>query len=156
MIAPGRVSALLLASTPMPGEPSEGLAAAWQAEEEAMERGDVETAARGVAEAWAPPGPLRERVEAMQRRAFELQLAAGDVEDAPDPADEDPDAFAKLEMPVLAAAGANDFPDFVTGAEQLAALIPGARLEVVDGAGHLIPLEAPERFRELVRLTLRS
>jgi pimeloyl-ACP methyl ester carboxylesterase len=136
-------------------ERSPGLRAAWDAEEDALERGDVEGASRAVAEAWAPPGPLRERVEAMQRRAFELQLAAGDVEDGPDPADEDPDAFAKLDMAVVAAAGSEDFPDFIEGAEELARLVPGARSVVIDGAGHLIPLEAPKEFRELVRLTLR-
>jgi pimeloyl-ACP methyl ester carboxylesterase len=155
MVAPGRVSALVLASPPMPAEErSEGLRAAWDAEERELERGDAAAAARAVAEAWAPPG-FRDRVEAMQRRAFELQLAASDVEDAPDPADEDPDAFARLTMPVLVVAGEDDFPDFLAAAEELVSLLPDARREVVPGVGHLVPLEAPERFRELVRLTLQ-
>lgn len=33
---------------------------------------------------------------------------------------------------------------------RLASLIPGARYEEISGAGHVVPLEAPERFVELV------
>jgi pimeloyl-ACP methyl ester carboxylesterase len=153
VIAPARVSSLVLVSTPMPGEPSTQLAAAWEAEAAAMERGDVDAAVEAVARAWTRPGPVRARVERMQRRAFELQLEAGPVEDASDPVDEDPEALTKLAMPVVAAAGELDMPDFVSGAETLAKVIPGARFALIPGAGHLAPLEAPEAFRELV-LTL--
>jgi 3-oxoadipate enol-lactonase len=155
VIAPARVSALVLVSTPMPAEPSERLAAAWADEEEAMERGDVDAAVEAVATAWTEPGPIRERVAEMQRRAFELQLEAGEVEDAADPVDEDPESLTKLSMPVLAAAGERDFPDFIAGAETLSKVIPGARFELIAGAGHLAPLEAPEEFLRLVRLTLQ-
>ncbi|WP_028059541.1 alpha/beta fold hydrolase [Candidatus Solirubrobacter pratensis] len=150
VIAPARVSALMLVSTPMPGEPSEQLAAAWEAEEEAMERGDVEAAVEAVVEAWTDPGPVRERVAAMQRRAFELQLAAGDVEDAPDPVDEDPASLTRIDMPVLVAAGAGEMPDFLAAAETLARVVPGARSVLIGGARHLAPLEAPEAFHGLV------
>jgi pimeloyl-ACP methyl ester carboxylesterase len=53
-------------------------------------------------------------------------------------------------MPALVAAGEFDLPDFRTGAEDLARLLPRARREVIPGAGHLAPLETPELFRELV------
>jgi pimeloyl-ACP methyl ester carboxylesterase len=154
VIAPARIRGLLLVSTPMPGDPSPQLAAAWEAEEAAMERGDVDAAVEAVASAWTQPGPVRDRVELMQRRAFELQLEAGPVEDASDPVDENPAALAELSMPVIAAAGEHDMPDFVTGAETLAKVIPGARFALIPGAGHLAPLEAPQAFRELL-LTLQ-
>ena len=81
-VAPSRVSALLLVSTPPPGlDPSEELLAAWEAEEAALQRGDLDAAAVAVAESWAPPR-LRARVIAMQRRAFELQQ--GEAEEAAD------------------------------------------------------------------------
>jgi len=155
VIAPARVSALVLVSTPMPGEPSARLASAWEAEGEALERGDIDAAVEAVAEAWTEPGPVRERVAAMQRRAFELQLGAPDVDDAPDPVEEDPASLSRVEVPVLAAAGAADMPDFLAGADTLARVLPSARSAVIDGAGHLAPLEAPEAFRELLLLTLQ-
>ncbi len=150
VIAPDRVSALALVSPPLPGEPSAELAAAWAAEEEALERGDVDAAAQAVAAAWTWPGAVRERVEAMQRRAFELQLAADGVEDAPDPVEEDPESLTRVGVPVLAAAGAADMPDFLAGVETLARVLPSARSAVIDGARHLAPLEAPDAFRELL------
>jgi pimeloyl-ACP methyl ester carboxylesterase len=144
------VSALVLVSTPMPAEPSERLAAAWEAEEAALERGDVDAAVQAVAEAWTRPGPTRERVAVMQRRAFELQLAAGELEDAPDPIDEDPSSLVRIDVPVLVMAGADDMPDFLAGADTLTKVLPGARSAVLEEAGHLVPLEAPDAFHDLV------
>ena len=150
VVAPARVDALVLVGTPMPGEPSERLAAAWEAEEEALVRGDVDAAVEAVAEAWTKPGPVRDLVEEMQRRAFALQLEAGEVEYAPDPVEEDPESLTRIGVPLLAIAGAEDMPDFVTGADTLARVVPGARHVVVEGAGHLVPLEAPDEFRALL------
>ena len=139
-VAPSRVSALLLVSTPPPGlYPSEELLAAWEAEDAALERGDFDTAA--VAEAWAPPR-LRSRVIAMQRRAFELQR--GEAEEAPDPLDAGVPAF---DFPVLVAAGEYDLPDFRAGSFAAALRAP---LELIPGVGHLAPMEDPEAFRALL------
>ncbi len=153
-VAPERVWALALISAPPPElDPSPRLRAAWDAEEAALQRGDLDAAAASVVEAWTlpdAPAALREQVRRMQRRAFELQTNDEDATDAPDPLDEDPDALARLRMPVLVAAGELDMPDFVDGAEVLARTIPGARHSVIAGAGHLAPLETPEAFRELL------
>jgi 3-oxoadipate enol-lactonase len=35
-------------------------------------------------------------------------------------------------------------------AEQIAALVPGARLQVIDGAAHLVNVEQPEAFNAIV------
>jgi pimeloyl-ACP methyl ester carboxylesterase len=89
-----------------------------------------------VVDAWTLPGApeeLRERVAAMQRRAFELQLAAGDLPEADDPLTGPPS------VPTLTAAGEHDMPDFRP---------PGAT--IIPGAGHLAPLERPEAFRALL------
>jgi len=148
-VAPDRVEALVLASAPAPGmEPGPELSAAWQAEEDALEAGDVDAAVRAVVEAWAPP-KLHERVGAMQRRAFEVQLAAGAVSEAPDPVEEDPAVLERLDVPALVTVGEREFPDFRDGAEALARLLPRARLEILP-TGHLSPLEAPEAFCALV------
>src|SRR5207248_11186821 len=65
LVAPHRVSALALICAPAPGlEPSPELRAAWDAEEAAMARGDVEEAVEAVVRTWTLPGApalLRER-----------------------------------------------------------------------------------------------
>jgi pimeloyl-ACP methyl ester carboxylesterase len=153
VVAPERVSSLLLVSAPAPGiEPGPDLRAAWQVEEEALARGDLDAAAAAVVDAWTlpdAPAELRDLVAAMQRRAYVVQ---GDSEpaEAPDPLDEDPDALARLDVPTIAAAGEHDRVEFTEGARRLAETIPGARHVVIEDAGHLAPLETPERFRALV------
>jgi pimeloyl-ACP methyl ester carboxylesterase len=158
-VAPERVSALGLISAPAPGvEPSSDLQAVWSAEEEAMERGDIEAAVAAVVDAWTlpdAPQALRERVAEMQRRALVLQSEAPDVPEAPDPVDEDPGALARLDMPALVVAGERDMVDFRDGAEVLAGVLPRARHVVLDGGGHLAPLETPEAFRALLLDFLR-
>jgi pimeloyl-ACP methyl ester carboxylesterase len=154
VVAPERVSALALISMRVPGaEPSERLAAAWQAEEAAVERGDIDGAVAAVVDAWTlpdAPEELRARVGAMQRRALELQLAAGEVESAPDPLDEDPEWAARVTMPVLVATGEHDMPDCLEAVEVLGAQLAHARTAILPGAGHLAPLETPETFHELL------
>jgi pimeloyl-ACP methyl ester carboxylesterase len=160
VVAPERVGALVLVSTPAPGiEPSAELEAAWQAEEAALERGDIDGAVRAVVEAWTLPDStpaLRERVAAMQRRAFELQRDAGPISEAPDPLEEHPKALADIAVPALVAAGESDLQDFRAGAEALAQALPRSRSATIEGAGHLAPLEAPARFRELLLEFLRE
>jgi|HubBroStandDraft_1064217.scaffolds.fasta_scaffold10732_3 2-succinyl-6-hydroxy-2,4-cyclohexadiene-1-carboxylate synthase len=58
--------------------------------------------------------------------------------------------LSDLAMPVLLVAGALD-TRFVAAAEQMAARIPAATLEVVPGAGHAVPFERPGAFAGLVR-----
>jgi pimeloyl-ACP methyl ester carboxylesterase len=153
VIAPERVRALGLISSPAPGlEPSPRLHAAWTAEEEALERGDIDAAVETVVDAWlAPDAPaaLRELVARMQRRAFELE-DQGRPDEPPDPVDEAPERLGEIAVPTVAAAGEADMPDFEWSARRLADVIPGARHAVLPGAGHLAPLETPEAFRRLL------
>lgn len=154
VVAPAAVTSLVLVSAPAPGiEPSSALRAAWDAEESALERGDVDGAVAAVVDAWTLPGApaeLRERVAAMQRRTFEGQDPAAEWTEAPDPVETDPDALGRVEVPALVAAGEHDMPDFLEGAERLARTLPHARHEVIPGAGHLAPLETADAFRALL------
>jgi pimeloyl-ACP methyl ester carboxylesterase len=149
-IAPDRVVALVLVSArPFDAPPSPQLAAAWEAEETALERGDVRAATQAVVEAWTQPGAprsLRDGVAAMQRRAFELQLDVHETEVA-DPL-AGPDDLGAVTMPTLVAAGEYDMPDFLEAAAELARALPNAERVTIEGAGHLAPLETPEAFRE--------
>jgi pimeloyl-ACP methyl ester carboxylesterase len=153
-VAPATVSRLMLVSPPpLKLDPSPELSAAWQAEEAALERGDIDGAVAAVLKAWlqpaAPPG-LRERVAAMQRRALELQRVASEVQEAQDPLEDHPDLLNRLRVPVLAAAGEHDMPDFKAGAAEIAELVRSGKVTVIQGAGHLAPLEAPETFKQLL------
>ena len=159
VVAPAAVRRLMLVSPPpLDEDPSPALLAAWDAEEQALDRGDIDAAVEAVLEAWLQPGApaaLRDRVATMQRRTFELQGTAIAVSEAPDPLARDPSALSRLQMPVLALAGQADMPDFKRGAEEIAAAIPGARAEVLEGAGHLAPLETPDRFWDVLKTFLR-
>jgi pimeloyl-ACP methyl ester carboxylesterase len=153
VVARDRVWALALFSALAPGvEPSPALRSAWDAEEAALERGGVDAAVEAVVEAWTLPGApdaLRDRVAAMQRQAYALQIGA-DWAEAPDPVEQDPDAVGRLDVPALVAAGEHDKRDFLDAAELLARTLPRARHAVIEDAGHLAPLETPEAFRELL------
>jgi len=108
-VAPAAVSALVLISPPpLVLDPSPALRLAWEAEETALEEGDIDGAVAAVVAAWPQPHApeaLRERVASMQRRAFVLQAAAGETEEAPDPLEQHPEVLTDLQIPALLAAG---------------------------------------------------
>ncbi len=59
-----------------------------------------------------------------------------------------PQRLDEIALPTLVLVGARDLPGFRAFAEEAANGIPGARLEVVKGCGHLVPLEAEEELLE--------
>ena len=151
--APERVQGLVIMSAPAPGlEPSPHLQAAWAAEGEALERGDLDAATAAVVAAWlAPDAPaeLRDLVAAMQRRAFELD-PDGSMPEPPDPLEAHPERLRAVDVPALVTAGERDMPDFLWSARELAEALPQATHHVIAGAGHLAPLEAPDTVRRLL------
>lgn len=64
------------------------------------------------------------------------------------------DELAALDLPVLLLWGAEDQEASVAIAERLAELIPGAELQILDGVGHSVPLEAPRALEEAVEKML--
>jgi pimeloyl-ACP methyl ester carboxylesterase len=58
--------------------------------------------------------------------------------------------LGEIGAPTLVLVGTLDVADIQGTAKRLAADVRGARLEVLDGVGHMINLEAPDRFRALV------
>ncbi len=62
----------------------------------------------------------------------------------------------RIKAPVLVLCGAHDALTPVKRHEFLAELIPECRLAVIEEAGHLAPLEAPEAFTEELRAWLRA
>jgi pimeloyl-ACP methyl ester carboxylesterase len=64
-----------------------------------------------------------------------------------------PDSFETLRavrVPTLVVVGEEDELSPPSDAEAMAASIPGARLCVLEGAGHLSPVEAPDAFNDVV------
>ena len=96
--------------------------------------------------------PLREMVEANARHWMEV-LRLGELERV-----EDPPALHRtsgLRMPVLLIIGSRDGPEFQAVADTLQANVPDLRRVTFVGAGHLVSLEQPKRFTELVLDFLR-
>jgi 3-oxoadipate enol-lactonase len=117
----------------------------WRLEEELLERGDLDGATQLNLDFWVDPAH-HELVRPLQRRAFELQTAHEE------PALEWPERrplFA-LAMPTLVVVGDQDEPDMRAIAVRIATEAPNARLEVVEGAGHLVAVEAADAFDDLL------
>lgn len=59
--------------------------------------------------------------------------------------------LAGLRIPVAVVVGEHDGLTPIEEARKMAALVPGARLTIVPGAGHLSPLEAPDAVSDALR-----
>ena len=131
----------------------------WAAEVDALDRGDLEAAVEINLRAWVD-GPLRSSdavdpevrafVGRMQREAFELPQ--WDPDHAPEHELAPPAAarLAELACPVLVVVGDADHPAIRAVAERIAAEAPRARLVIMPGVGHMLSLEEPAAFAELL------
>jgi 3-oxoadipate enol-lactonase len=121
-------------------------------EEGLVEQGDFRGAALLNATFWTAPDSepaVRERVAAMQERAFELQAESEAEEEEPGEID-----LGAVRARTLVVVGELDKRDFHEIADRLAREIPQAERAVVAGAGHLPALERPEATLDLVRKVL--
>jgi pimeloyl-ACP methyl ester carboxylesterase len=84
-----------------------------------------------------------------QRRAEGLALVA-ELRSVRPPASPAYDLDA-ITVPVIAAHGTTSAPHHIEAAERLAAALPGARLRVIEGAGHGAHSSHPAEFAALVR-----
>jgi 3-oxoadipate enol-lactonase len=147
---PQRVEKLILLSGAWEGvDPDPALAAFGEEENRLLEEDDVDGAVELNVRTWLGPDASeasRSLVREMQRRAFDIQLAAG--EDAMDEErDVDPE---RVEARALLVSGGRDFPRFREVAATLADLIPDAEHLELDWAGHLPSLERPDPVTELL------
>jgi 3-oxoadipate enol-lactonase len=152
---PQQVTALALVCAGMPGhEPTDALRGFWQREGELIEAGDIAGAVELNVATWLGPEAsqaTRERVRLMQRRAFEVQLAAPEYE----PADVAVD-LGVITAPSLVVSGAKDLPDFRLIAARLASMLPGARPVELPWAGHLPTLERQQELSAMLTAFLRD
>jgi pimeloyl-ACP methyl ester carboxylesterase len=160
---PGRVSSLVLLCPAYRGlDPSGADAAALEAfgdeEGRLLEAGDVDAAVALNVQTWLGPeagAEVRERVAQMQRRAFEVQLAADEQDPPPSMRRIEVDPTA-LTVDTLVVSGEHDLGHFRTVARHLAERIPGAEWVELDWAGHLPSLERPDVVLALLLDVLRD
>jgi 3-oxoadipate enol-lactonase len=130
-----------------------GDAASWNARIEAVEKGGLGAIADAVMERWFPPEYRRTRPDELggwrnmllRTPAKGYAAACAALRDA-DLRTETP----KIDVPTLFVAGSEDGstpPDLV---RESALLIPGARFEVIEGAGHLPCLDHPMKLAHLI------
>ncbi|MCP9484305.1 MAG: alpha/beta hydrolase [Gaiellaceae bacterium MAG52_C11] len=152
---PALVDRLVLVGAALGGwDWSDGAKAGYAEEEKALERGDHAAAAAAQARMWLADDATQEvraLTEAMTLRSYELQIPVEDEVDDVWPDTPAKERLAEVRVPTLVVAGSEDVADIKAIAEKLAVEIPGARLETIEGAGHLPSLERP---RELNRLLL--
>ncbi|WP_059011414.1 alpha/beta fold hydrolase [Streptomyces specialis] len=146
---PERVTALALLNAGAPGhEPGDALRAFGERESALIESGDLAGAVELNVATWLGPdadGNTKAMVRLMQRHAFDVQLAADDVEQPEVDID-----LGRITAPTLAVAGAHDLADFRAIAAALPDAVPGARHVELDWAGHLPSLERPAETAALL------
>jgi len=131
----------------------------WAAEVEALDRGDLDAAVDVNLRAWVdgpqrPPDAIDPDVRAfvgrMQREAFEIP--EWDPDHAPEHELLPPAArrVRELTCPVLVVVGEADDPAIRAVAERVAADAPRGRLVVLPGVGHMLSLEQPALFEDLL------
>ena len=159
---PDLVERLVVIAPGLPGwEWSDATRAGWAEEEEAYERGDLESAAAASVRMWVDgpnrsPGEsdaeVRAEVASMVLRSYEMQ---GDAWEEGAREEELLDApvgtlLSEIRCPTLVLVGDGDVGDMQAIAAHVAGSIHDARLVTVRGAAHLPSLERPDEVNALL------
>jgi 3-oxoadipate enol-lactonase len=147
---PGLVDRLVLLNPYYPLPPTPSLERFDRREDVLLSAGDVEGATELNVATWVGPeagDDTRELVRTMQRRAFEVQLAAGDDVDQLSGPDTD---LANVTARTLVVSGGQDLDYFREVAGHLVGRIEGARHAQLGWAGHLPSLERPSEITKLI------
>jgi 3-oxoadipate enol-lactonase len=117
----------------------------WEAENAAVEAGDLQAATQVNLDFWVKPEHHTE-VGPQQLRALELQTA----HEEPEVLWPEMPKLASLRVPTLVVVGERDKRDFHAIAEHVAEQIPDSELVIVPGAGHLVGVDEPEELNALL------
>jgi pimeloyl-ACP methyl ester carboxylesterase len=157
--SPHRVRALMLASLPGGRGAAASVSTGAGSFAAAIERDGLEAA--GARFVWGPqsgldPGARKwVRQGLLEHPAGALAaLLRGALSELPGP-EEMAHRLADLRIPTLVVAGADD-PASLEPSRRLAGLVPGARFEVIEGAGHVVNLAKPAEFNALMLDFLRG
>ncbi len=161
---PERVERLVLVSPSVgDGDSSEAIRASGEREEAALERGDLDAAVEENLRMWVDgphrsPGEvdpgLRRFVGTMLRASFDIPTPDGVALARLDPPARD--RLREVRARTLVVAGSLDVEHVLSVARRLTAEIPGARLEIIEGAAHLPTLEKPREWGRLLGAFLRE
>ncbi len=148
-LRPDRVAAVALLCPALPGgTPGADLVSFGEREDALLADGDIAGAVELNVRTWLGPeadAATRDAVRQMQRHAFEVQLAADEV-DVAEPACD----LSRVDAPCLVLSGAHDLPHFRAIAAELPTRIAGARHLELPWAGHLPSLERPDQVSALL------
>jgi 3-oxoadipate enol-lactonase len=123
------------------------------AEEAALERGDLRRAAEQQAQMWLAreaTADVHKLTVAMTLRSYEQQLPVEDQVRTVWPERPAAQRLGEIGVPTLVVVGSEDVDDIKAMAGRFTAEIPEARLVTIEGAGHLPSLERPEEFNPLL------
>jgi len=155
---PDYVKALALGAPSVSGaSPSERIRQFWEAEDAALEKGDIEGATELNLKLWVDgphrnpeqvsPG-VRELVREMQLNIFKKEIPE-DVEEI----DLDPPAAGRLgevAIPVQVLVGDLDLEEKLELADMLVSEIPDCRKVLIPGVAHMLNMEKPDEFNQSV------
>jgi 3-oxoadipate enol-lactonase len=155
---PNRVRGLVLVAPVVSGfEPSGEVEQFNRQEEALLDEGKLAEATELNLRMWVD-GPYRAREEvdpAVRNRVAEMQFQAFSQ-----PVPENAallklsppamDRLAEIHVPLLVIAGELDVPAFVLFSETLADQVPGAKRVVIPGTAHMVSMEVPAVFNQLV------
>ena len=149
LYAPERIDRLVLACT----SARFGLRENWLKRAATVRAEGMEAIADAVLALWFTPQTQRERPDVVQ--AYRAMMVSADPEGyagcCEALGDWDPgDALTAIRAPVLVLAGSDDPAAPPAQAEAIRDRIPGARLTVLPGAGHIANVEQPEAFGGLL------
>jgi 3-oxoadipate enol-lactonase len=148
---PELVTELVVFGAPLPDhEWSKEIEELRREEHGLLEQGDLHGAAVLNADFWLESDEPRDRVIAMQERAFELQM-----DSEAEPVEPDSIDLSAITARTLVGVGELDKSDFHAIAERLAREIPDTESVVIPGAGHLPSLDRPEATASVICRFLR-
>jgi 3-oxoadipate enol-lactonase len=170
VLAPERVTAVAYVPPGILGSaPSAEVRAYGDAEDEAIDRGDLDEAVRLNLDFWlaGPDRPLDDidhaivdQVGEMQRRAFDLQVPAFEQEPHPfheKRIDQLVERLSEVQAPALVVAGDADASDILQAVEAIEAGVEEVETVVMPGIGHFPNLERPSELnRHLEGLLARA
>ena len=127
---------------------------------DAASRGDIDYASELQIRIWLD-GQSREptqldstlRVRALEMNRISVERRTFLIADMQPTCPLDPPAVDRLnevDCPVMIVAGALDHPEVLRACDFVASHIPGARLEITPGCGHVPSFEQPELFSALL------